>query len=127
VLTAPDDDPVTRTTIGAAIEVHRVLGPGLLESVYEECLAEEMVRAGLAVRRQVLVPIKWRGKELATPLKLDVLVNDEVILEIKSVEEVLKVHKAQLTSYLRLAGKKRGLLLNFHVAYLKDGITRCVV
>ncbi len=121
----PEDDPVTREIIGAAIEVHRGLGPGLLESVYEDVLTQEVAARGLEVRRQVSVPIMWKGRELSQPLRLDMLVADAVIVEVKAIEDVLKVHKAQLLSYMRLSGKRRGLLLNFHVAVLKNGITRC--
>jgi GxxExxY protein len=124
---AVSDDPITRKIIGAAIEVHRGLGPGLLESIYEEVLAVEVAALGLEVRRQVAVPVSWKGRELANPLRLDMLVADSVIVEVKAVEEVLKVHKAQLLSYMRLADKRHGLLLNFHVPVLKDGITRCVL
>jgi GxxExxY protein len=120
-----DDDPVTREIIGAAIEVHRGLGPGLLESVYEDVLSQEVAGRGLEVRRQVSVPLMWKGRELSHPLRLDLLVADSVIVEVKAIEDVLKVHKAQLLSYMRLSGKRRGLLLNFHVAMLKNGITRC--
>jgi GxxExxY protein len=127
VLTMTDDDPVTRQIIGAAIEVHRGLGPGLLESVYEEVLASELAGIGLDVKRQVAVPIKWRGRELGQPLRLDLVVADSVIVEVKAIEEVLKVHKAQLLSYMRLAGIRKGLLLNFHVSLLRDGITRCSI
>ena len=121
----PEDDPVTREIIGAAIEVHRGLGPGLLESVYEDVLTQEVAARGLEVRRQVSVPIMWKGRELSQPLRLDMLVADAVIVEVKAIEDVLKVHEAQLLSYMRLSGKRRGLLLNFHVAVLKNGITRC--
>lgn len=127
VMLKPEDDPVTREIIGAAIEVHRGLGPGLLEAVYEDVLTQEIVARGLEVRRQVTVPLRWRGKDLVHSLRLDLLVADSVIVEVKSVEEVLKVHKAQLLSYMRLSGIRRGLLLNFHVAALRHGITRCVI
>jgi GxxExxY protein len=88
------EDALTRRIIGAAIEVHRVLGPGLLESVYEECLAKELGREGIAVLRQVQVPLVWRGEELAQGLRLDMLVEGEVVVEVKAIEAVLAVHKA---------------------------------
>ena len=100
--------------VGCAIEVHNYLGPGLLESVYEEALVEELSKNGLIVRKQVLVPISYKGKELGTPLKLDLLVNDLIIVEIKSVELLLSVFEAQLLTYLKLAGKPKGLLINFN-------------
>ncbi|MDX2285994.1 MAG: GxxExxY protein [Bacteroidia bacterium] len=101
--------------IGAAIEVHSLLGPGLLEGVYEECLAEECRLRGMHVQRQVLVPIAYKGKELAQPLRLDLLINDAIIVEVKAVEVLLPVFQAQLLSYLKLAGKPKGILINFHV------------
>jgi len=100
--------------IGCAIEVHKYLGPGLLESVYEECMVDELRLKGIDVKRQVLVPIAYKGKELATPLKLDLLVDNSIIIELKAVEGVLPVHKAQLLSYLKLAEKPKGILINFH-------------
>ena len=121
------DDPLTSTIIGGAIEVHRALGPGLLESVYEECLAHELAERGLTVQRQVPLPVVFKGKRLDCGYRLDMIVNDSVLLELKAIEKVLPVHEAQLLSYLKLSGKKVGLLLNFHVAYLKDGITRRIL
>ncbi|KGE86602.1 MAG: GxxExxY protein [Phaeodactylibacter xiamenensis] len=109
--------------VGCAIEVHKHLGPGLLESVYEECLVEELRIRGLKVERQVLVPIAYKGRELSTPLRLDLLVNDIIIIELKAVEIVLPVHKAQLLSYLMLTEKPKGLLLNFHT----DNIVKSAV
>lgn len=112
--------------IGAAIEVHSLLGPGLLEGVYEECLAEECRLRGMHVQRQVLVPIAYKGKELAQPLRLDLLINDAIIVEVKAVEVLLPVFQAQLLSYLKLAGKPKGLLINFHVPVLKQGVISMV-
>lgn len=121
------DDPLTSAIIGGAIEVHRALGPGLLESVYEECLAHELDERGLKVQRQVPLPVVFKGKRLDCGYRIDMIVNDSVLLELKAIEKVLPVHEAQLLSYLKLSGKKVGLLLNFHVAYLKDGITRRIL
>lgn len=115
---------LTRQIIGCAITVHRELGPGLLESIYEEALCVELELAGLRVTRQKRVPIIYREKPLATPLKLDLLVEEMVIVEVKAVETVIPVHEAQLLSYLRLTTKDVGLLLNFNVATLRDGIRR---
>ena len=100
--------------VGCAIEVHKQLGPGLLESVYEECLVEELINSGLFPKRQIAVPIFYKGKELATPLKLDLIVNDLIIVEIKSVNFLLPVFKAQLLTYLKLTSKPKGLLINFN-------------
>jgi GxxExxY protein len=126
-LEAPDQDPLTREIIGGAIVVHKELGPGLLESAYEECLAVELVDRGLDVRRQVPVPVVFKGRPVECGYRLDMLVNDRVIVEIKAVERVVPVHEAQLLTYLRLAGKRVGLLMNFHCAYLRDGIVRRVL
>ncbi|MBN8599152.1 MAG: GxxExxY protein [Planctomycetes bacterium] len=121
------DDPLTREIIGGAIEVHRALGPGLLESVYEECLAHELTERGLRVARQVPLPVVFKGKRLDCGYRIDLIVNDLVILEIKAIERVLPVHEAQLLSYLKLSGKKVGLLLNFHVPYMRDGVLRRIL
>lgn len=121
------DDPLTREIIGGAIEVHRALGPGLLESVYEECLAHELAERGLRVARQVPLPVVYKGKRLDCGYRMDLIANDLVILEIKAIERVLPVHEAQLLSYLKLSVKKLGLLLNFHVPYMKDGIMRRIL
>ena len=113
--------------IGAAIAVHRELGPGLLESVYETCLAIELRKLGLPVQLQVPVPIIFRGQVVSPDgLRLDLLVADTIIIELKSVEAVQPVHKKQLLTYLRLACKPLGLLINFNVLLLKDGIERII-
>lgn len=121
------DDPLTRKIIGAAIEVHRRLGPGLLESTYEICLCYELNLLGLRVKRQVPVPIFYRDKKLDSGYRIDMIVEDEVILEIKSVANLLPVHEAQLLSYLKHNGGGRGLLINFNVKLLKNGIKRLIV
>jgi len=99
--------------VGCAIEVHRELGPGLLESVYENCLVKELQSKGFEVKRQVTVPVLYKGEDAGAALKLDVLVEDLIIIELKAVESILPVHKAQLLSYMKLAGKPKGLLINF--------------
>ncbi|TAL61928.1 MAG: GxxExxY protein [Bacteroidetes bacterium] len=101
-------------TVGCAIEVHKHMGPGLLESVHEECLVDELITVGLFPKRQIAVPISYKGKELASPLKLDLIINDLVIVEIKSVEVLLPVFTAQLLTYLKLSGEPKGLLINFN-------------
>ncbi len=100
--------------VGCAIEVHKHLGPGLLESVYEECLIEELKNNGLQVAKQVQVPILYKGKTLGIPLRLDLLINDLIIVELKSVDIMIPVFKAQLLSYLKLTSKPKGLLINFN-------------
>ena len=117
-------DELTQRVIGLAIEVHRALGPGLLESVYEECLCSEQATASLPFERQVLLPVLYKGRPLDCGYRLDLVVQKSVIVEIKSVEQLLPVHQAQLLTYLKLSGVPTGLLLNFHTAFLKDGIRR---
>ena len=115
---------VTEKIIRCAIEVHKELGPGLMESVYEICLKKVMADYGLFVRSQVILPVVFKGVQLDKDFVIDLLVEDEIILELKSVEVILPVHEAQLVTYLKLADKKLGLLINFNVALLKDGIRR---
>jgi GxxExxY protein len=120
-------DPLTRAVIGAAIEVHRELGIGLLESAYEECLAYELNERGILVRRQVLMPLKYKKHRVDRAYKMDLVVNDVLIIEIKALDKLQDVHEAQLLTYLRFSGLKKGLLLNFHVPMLKLGIRRYVM
>ncbi len=117
-----EKDPRTGPIIGAAIEVHRQLGPGLLESAYQECLCHELHLLGLSFERQVVLPVSYKGLQLDCGYKLDLVVEREVVLELKSVEKILPVHEAQLLTYLKLAGKRVGLLINFNVPLLTQGI-----
>ena len=117
---------LTERIIGAAITVHRELGPGLLESTYEACLMYELLQGGLKVERQVGVPIAYRGQTLACGYRIDLLVDDEVIVELKSVEKIERLHTAQLLSQLRLSNRAVGLLINFNVKRLALGIRRVV-
>ena len=119
----PDND-LTRRVIGCAIEVHRTLGPGLLESVYEACLCHELDLARIAFLRQVRLPIVYKGHRINTDLIIDVLVEQSLVLEIKAVAQILPVHEAQLLTYLRVSGVKMGMLLNFNEETLKQGIRR---
>lgn len=112
--------------IGCAIEVHRELGPGLLESVYETCFIEEMRSSGLSVQSQVLVPIQYKGRNLGNSLKLDLLVEDLVIVEEKAVELMVPLYKAQLLSYLKLTGKPKGLLINFNCQSIREDLISMV-
>jgi GxxExxY protein len=109
-----------------AISIHRELGPGLLETVYEVVLADALERRGLRVKRQVGIPIEFRGREFEEGFRADLLVEDKVILELKSVENVTAAHKKQVQTYLRLTGCKLGYLLNFGASLMKEGITRLV-
>ncbi|MGA7382481.1 MAG: GxxExxY protein [Terriglobales bacterium] len=120
-------DPRTSPIIGAAIEVHRHLGPGLLVSAYEECLCHELRIRELDFKRQIDLPVIYKGLGLDCGYRIDIVVEDEVILELKSVEKLLPVHQAQLLTYMRLAGKKIGLLINFNVPLLMQGIIRRVL
>jgi GxxExxY protein len=118
-------DLITRRIIGAAIEVHRGLGPGLLESAYETCLAFELRQLGFKVEQQMPLPVVCKDVKLDCGYRLDLVVDDSVILEIKAVQELAPIHDAQLLSYL-LPGKRVGLIINFHVRVLKDGLKRVV-
>ena len=122
-----EQEHLTESIIGAAIEVHRELGPGLLESIYEECLCHELHLRGLRFQRQVELPVTYKGLKLDCGYKLDVVVEEQVVLELKSIEQILPIHHAQLLTYLRLSGKRIGLLMNFNVTVLKNGIVRRVL
>lgn len=118
---------VSNQVIGAAIEVHRELGLGLLESAYEECLAHELSLRGIPFVRQLDVPLDYKGVRLDVGYRIDLLVNDVLIIELKTVQKILPIYEAQLLTYLRLLQKPVGLLLNFSVSVLKDGIVRRVL
>jgi GxxExxY protein len=117
---------ITESIIGSAIAVHKALGPGLLESAYEACLAFELKHMGLRVEREKPLPVTYREVKLDCAYRLDLLVEDAVIVEIKVVDQLAPIHTAQLLSYLKLSGCKVGLLINFHVQKLTDGIRRIV-
>jgi len=117
---------ITQAIIGAAIDVHRELGPGLLESAYEACLAYELIQRGFKIERQKEIPIRYREVTLDCGYRIDLLVEDKVVVEVKAIESLHPVHEAQLLSYLRLSGHKVGLLINFNVTVLKTGIRRVV-
>ncbi len=119
-------DLITRRIIGAAIEVHRTLGPGLLESAYQACLAFELRQLGFKVEEQKPLPVVYKEVKLDCGYRMDLVVDDSVVLEIKAVEPLAPIHEAQLLSYLRLSGMHIGLLMNFHTRVLKDGIKRLV-
>lgn len=117
---------VTEKIIGAAIEIHKTLGPGLLESAYEECLCYELSRAGLHFQRQVDLPVLYKEVRLDCGYRLDLIVEDAVIVELKTVECLLPIHEAQLLTYLKMKNLRVGILINFNVPVLKDGIKRMV-
>jgi GxxExxY protein len=120
----PKLSELSRIVVDCAYRVHSQLGPGLLESVYRECLVYEIVKRGLRVDVEIELPIVYDGKPLASKLRLDLLIEGELIIELKAIESVLAVHKAQLLPYLRLSNKPLGLLINFNVPLIKDGICR---
>lgn len=119
-----EENEISERVIGGAIDVHRALGPGLLEAVYEQCLVHELGLRGLAVERQRAMPLTYKGLRLEGGYRLDLVVESKVVVEVKAVEQLLPVHEAQLLTYLRLSGLHLGLLLNFHVPVLKQGIRR---
>ena len=122
--TETERDPLSQKVIGLAIEVHRALGPGLFEAAYAECLAHDFTQAGLRFAREVPLSLRYKAVKLSCVYQMDFLVEDTLVLELKSVDRFDPVHKAQLLTYLRLSGKSVGLLLNFNQARLRDGILR---
>ncbi|MFA5292627.1 MAG: GxxExxY protein [Phycisphaerae bacterium] len=120
-------DSLSKKLIGCAIEVHKKLGPGLLESTYEKCLSYELTNAGIKHNVQKEVPVEYKGVVLECGYRIDLLVENNIIVELKSVDKVLPIHEAQLLTYMKLTGIKIGLLINFNVKRLKDGIKRFVL
>lgn len=117
-------DSLTQKVIGCAIEVHKELGPGLLESTYESCLIYELTTAGILAKNQVLLPVQYKNQFIDAGYRLDILLPDKLIIELKSVEKLAPIHTAQLITYLKLSNIKTGLLINFNVNRLTDGIKR---
>jgi len=117
---------ISGQVVDAAMKVHTALGPGLLENAYEACLEHELGKRGLRVKRQVALPVVYDGVQIDLGYRLDLLVEDAVIVELKAADRIAPIHEAQLLSYLRLSGKKLGLLINFNVLHLKDGMRRMV-
>lgn len=124
---SPHLNELTYETIGAAIEVHRTLGPGLLESTYQHCLCRELSLRGVAFRREASLPLAYKGLKLECGYRMDILIDNQVVVEVKAVEALAPIHDAQLLTYLRLGGWKVGLLINFNEVVLKDGIRRRVL
>ena len=122
----PVENEIGEKVIGAAIRVHSALGPGLLESAYEACLSHELDAVGLSVRQQVVLPIVYGDLQLDAGYRLDLLIDDSVVVELKAVERLTEVHRAQLLSYLKLGGFRLGYIMNFNVVRLRDGIVRMV-
>jgi len=122
----PRTEEVTKIILDAAFKVHTALGPGLLESVYETCLAYELKMRGLKVESQISLPVVYEGITVDSGLRMDLMIEDSIVVEIKAVESVIPLYKAQLLTYLKLSGIRMGLLVNFNVIHLRDGITRLV-
>lgn len=122
-----EENEITGKIIGAAIEVHRHLGPGLMESVYEECLCQELKLNGLSFERQKVLPVEYKGAKLDCGYRLDLVVEQKVVVEIKAVEKLMPVYTAQVLTYLKLSGLKLGLLINFNVPVIRDGIKRLIL
>jgi len=120
----PETEAIAKAIVDSAIQVHKALGPGLLESVYEACLCHEFGKRQLRFKRQLVLPVVYDGMTIDSGLRLDLLVEDAVIVELKAVEQMLPLYQAQLLTYLKLSGKRVGLLTNFNVPVLKDGIKR---
>ena len=120
-------DPRTSPIIGAAIEVHRHIGPGLLESAYEECLCFELHLRGLSFQRQVALPLSYKGLLLDCGYRIDLIVEQEIVVELKAIDKILPVHEAQLLTYLKMSGKRVGLLINFNNPLLAQGIIRRIL
>jgi GxxExxY protein len=121
------DNEISHATIGAAIEVHRLLGPGLLESAYEECLSKELALRRILFDRQKPIPIIYKDVKLECGYRIDLLVEGRVVVELKSIEGLAPIHEAVILTYLRLSGRQLGLLINFNVTVLKDGIRRFMI
>ena len=122
-----ETNDLTRLVIGGAIEVHKQLGPGLLESAYEECLSYELLKSGFSIERQRPVPVVYKEVKLDCGYRIDILVNKTVILELKSVDALAPIHEAQILTYMKFAKKRIGLLINFNVTVLKNGLKRYVL
>lgn len=121
-----DENAIGDIVLGCAIRVHKVLGPGLLEGAYEACLAHEITKAGLSCQRQLILPVIYDNQKIDLGYRLDLLIEERVVVEIKSIERLGDIHRAQLLSYLRLGGYRLGYVLNFNVLRMKDGIGRLV-
>jgi len=124
---APETEETARAVVNSGLAVHRALGPGLLESAYEHCMAFELQRSGRRVRRQVALPIVYEGTKLDAGYRIDLMIDERVIVEIKSIEALAPIHDAQILTYLRLSGRRLGFLINFNVALFKEGVKRFIL
>jgi GxxExxY protein len=121
-----DENELSNRVIGAAIEVHRHLGPGLLEAVYRDCLAHELLNSGMTVEKELVLPVRYKNLEIGSGYRVDLMVEGQIIVELKAVDALSPIFKAQLLSYLRMSGIRLGLLVNFNTVQLRDGIKRVV-
>ena len=126
MITQKEINDLAYSIVGCAIEVHKNIGPGLLESVYQKCLIEELKQLGFDVKSQVWIPVNYKGKILQSSLKLDLLINDIIVVELKAQDNMIPLYKAQLLSYLKLSGKPKGLLINFHTENITKGLVSMV-
>ena len=126
MITQKEINDLAYSIVGCAIEVHKNIGPGLLESVYQKCLIEELRQLGFDVKSQVWIPVNYKGKILESSLKLDLLINDIIVVELKAQDNMIPLYKAQLLSYLKLSGKPKGLLINFHTENITKGLVSMV-
>jgi GxxExxY protein len=127
---SPIPDNVERlasVVVDAGLKVHKALGPGLLESVYEQCLAHELILRGVPPRRQVTLPIIYEGHEIEAALRIDLMVGDAIVVEVKSIDSILPIHRSQLLTYLKLSGCRLGFLMNFNVSLFKSGVERLII
>ncbi len=122
-----EPNPLSNRVIGLAIEVHRIVGPGLLENVYQECLCMELEEAGIPFQSQAMVPVHYKGRTIPLGFRSDIVVADTIILEIKAVAAIVPAHEAQILTYLRMSGLRLGFIMNFHAPRLKDGLKRYMI
>ncbi|MBN4072618.1 GxxExxY protein [Crocinitomix catalasitica] len=121
-----EENPLSKIIVNAAFHIHKEFGPGLFESVYEQILYHELINSGLIIKRQQAIPVIWNGLKMEQGFRADLIVNDKVLIEIKSVEQIARVHQMQVLTYLKLSNLKLGLLINFNVDLIKNGIQRIV-
>ncbi len=122
-----EEDRIAAAVVDSGFQVHNLLGPGLLESAYEECLAYELKERGFNIRRQVAMPITYKAVKLDAGYRLDLIVESQVVVEVKAIDRLLPIHQAQLMTYLRLSGRRLGLLMNFNVPMFRNGVRRIIV
>ena len=123
----PELEKIASEVVGAAFNVHKAFGPGLLENAYEVCLVHDLIKSGIKVERQVAIPLVYDGEEVDVAFRVDILVEGKLLVELKAVERILPIHEAQIITYLKITGQRLGLLINFNVPLIKEGIKRIVL